>query len=141
MPNSFCRLQLPIPVETYVPDCGYSTTPILDPDLLTSDPIVSMLRTHYHVALAGSVSALVLARDSSEDVPSYADDKLHMQTHEMKSLKCMLLLVPFDHLVSLISHQEVIKGVNLANVIALSCLVTTDSVQFGNWTLVMERLV
>ena len=108
---------------------------------MTSDPIMSMLRTHYHVALAGSVNALVLARDAAGDVSSYADDKLHMPTHEMKSLKCVLLLVPFDHLVSLTSHQEVIKGMDLANVIALSCSVTVGGVQFGNWTLVIERLV
>ena len=127
-------------MDTYDPGCDHSITPLMDPDMINSDPFLSLLRTHYNVAFAGSVRGLVTAHDS-EDAPSFTDPKLQIQPHEIKSLKCMLLELPFDSLVSLTSHQEVINAVELANVIALTSQLTVRDHHMGDWKVIVQRLV
>ena len=127
-------------METYDPGCSHFVTPLLDPDMMNSDPFLSLLRTQYNVAFTESVCGLVMAHNSGH-VPSSSDTKLQMQPHQIKSLKCTLLELPFGSLVSLTSHQEVIKAVELANVIALTSQLTEREHLMGDWKALVQRLV
>ena len=88
-----------------------------DPGLLTSDPLLSMLRTHYHVALAGSVAKLLRVHEVvDEHRPAHSDDQLRIPNHDIKSLRCLGMRLPFDELASLPCHQEVNSTMELASV-------------------------
>ena len=116
------RLKLPFPVETYDDtDSNHSTPCPLDPGQLTSEPLLSMLRTYYHVALAGSVSELVNAYESGNEqlFSPNRNNKLSISNHDMKSLKCLQMRLPLDDLATLSSHQEVNKTVQLTSVMVI----------------------
>ena len=110
----------------------------VDTGLLTSDPVLSMLRVHYHVALCGSVSGLLETCDS-EQMQSAHDEKLCVPAHDIKSLKCLQLRVCFDELAALTSHQEVTKVIQLANVVAITGSQIHKSLSFDNWTSALEK--
>ena len=115
------RLKLPFLVGTYEDAISDHSTPCpVDPGLLTSEPLLSMLRTHYHVALAGSIGRLVDAYESQDQQllsVANSDDKLCIPSHDIKSLKCLQMRLPVDDLATLSSHQEVIKNMQLASVV------------------------
>ena len=134
----FCRLKLPFLVETYEPDSGYMIQPRMDIGLLTSDPVLSMLRVHYHVALCGSVSGLLVTCDS-EQMQSAHDEKLRIPLHDIKSLNCLQLRVCFDELATLTSHQDVVKAIQLANVVAITGSQIHKSLGFDDWTNALEK--
>lgn len=110
----------------------------MDTGLLTSDPVLSMLRVHYHVALCGSVSGL-LETCHSEQMESAHDEKLCIPPHDIKSMKCLQLRVRFDELAALTSHQEVVKTIQLANVVAVTGSQIHGSLGFEYWTSALEK--
>lgn len=134
----FYRLKLPFLVDTYEPYCGYLVHSPVDTGLLTSDPMLSMLRVHYHVALSGNVSELLKTCDS-EQMQSAGDEKLCIPPHDIKSLKCLQLRVWFDDLAALTSHQEVIKAIQVATVVAVTSSQVHTSLGFNNWTSALEK--
>lgn len=134
----FCRLKLPFLIETYEPDSGYVIHSPVDTDLLTSDPVLSMLRVHYHVALSGSVSELLKTCDS-EQMLSSDDQKLCIPLHDIKSLKCLQLRVCFDELAALTSHQEMLKAIQLANIVAITGCQVYKSLCLNSWTSALEK--
>ena len=119
------RLKLPFPVGTYEDSVSSHSTPCpVDPDLLTSEPLLSMLRTHYHVALAGGVGRLIDVYKSGEQQllsssAASSDDLLSVPSHDIKSLQCLQMRLPVADLAALSSHQEVIKNMQLASVVVL----------------------
>lgn len=125
-------------------DSGDSTPSLVDPDLLTSEPVLSMLRTHYCVAMSGSVAALVKAYDSGEQLSGVSDKRLCMPRHNIKSLKCLelslVLTECFSQLAILTSHKDVIKTIQLADVIVQTCRMSTelDSCTY-DWTSALRR--
>ena len=102
-----------------------------------------MLRTHYHVALAGSVNRLLNTYESGDQqlLPvNNSDNKLCIPSHDIKSLKCLLMRLPVDDIAKLSSHQEVIKTMQLASIMVLC----SPLVQFKNgyeidWTKGVEK--
>jgi hypothetical protein len=119
-PSHTCRLKLPFPVGTYEDTVsGHSTPCPVDPGLLTSEPLLSMLRTHYHVALTGNIGRLIDNYESGEQQRSAAnsDNQLCVPSHDIKSLQCLQMRLPVDDLATLSSHQEVVKKIQLASVV------------------------
>lgn len=117
------RLQLPFQVGTYDDTIsGHSTPCPVDPDLLTSEPLLSMLRVYYHVSLTGSVDRLIVVYESGgRELLSAADcdGKLAIPSHDIKSLKCLQMKLPVDDIATLPSHQDVVKNMHLASVMIL----------------------
>ena len=119
------RLKLSFPVGTYE-DCvsSHSIPCPVNPGLLTSEPLLSMLRTHYHVALTGGVGRLITVCESGDQQllsssTANSDDKLCIPSHDFKSLQCLQMRLPVDDLATLSSHQEVVKNVQLASIVIL----------------------
>ena len=110
-----CRLKLPFLVETYEPDCDHSISCILDPTLLTSEPILICLRVHYHVSLSGSVTGLIEAFDSGCR-QYFNDEKLSLPAQDVKSLKCLHQAMSIEEVAPLMSHEAVFKTLHLANI-------------------------
>ena len=121
LPYIILRLKLPFLVGTYEDTVSSHSTPCpVDPELLTSEPLLSMLRTHYHVALAGSIDRLVDAYESGDQQllsVANSDEKLCVPSCDIRSLKCLQMKLPVDDLATLSSHQEVINNMQLACVV------------------------
>ena len=126
-------------METYEPDSGYIIHSPMDTGLLTSDPVLSMLRVHYHIALCGGVSKLLETCDSEHIMQSARDEKLCISPHDIKSLTCLQLRVCFDELAALTSHEEVLKAIQLANVVVATGSQIHKSLGFDDWTSVLEK--
>lgn len=143
-PPHVYRLKLPFLVGTYKDAIsGHSTPCPVDPGLLTSEPLLSMLRTHYHVALAGSVGRLIDAYESGDQQLlsiANSDDKFCIPSHDIKSLKCLQMRLPVDDLATLSSHQEVIKNIQLTSVVVLCnpLIYRTDGYR-TDWTKGVEK--
>ena len=135
------RLKLPFPVGTYEDSVSSHSTPCpVDPGLLTSEPLPSMLRTHYHVALAGGVGRLInVYRSGDQQLLSSSaassDDTLSVPSHDIKSLQCLQMRLPVDDLAALSSHQEVVKNMQLASVVVLCKPLSHGRVGYGtDWS-------
>ena len=132
------RLKLPFPVGTYKDAISSHSIPCpVGPGLLTSEPLLSMLRSHYHVALTGNVSRLLDAYESGDHqlLSTNSDNKLCMPSHDIKSLKSLQMKLPVDDLTKFSSHQEVIKSMQLASVVVLcSPLVQNENGCETDWT-------
>ena len=120
-PQSILRLKLPFLIGTYEDTVSDHSTPCpVDLELLTSEPLLSMLRTHYHVALAGSIGRLIDAYESGDQQllsVADSDEKLCVPSCDIRSLKCLQIKLPVEDLASLSSHQEVINNMQLASVV------------------------
>ena len=142
--NIILRLKLPFLVGTYEDTISdHSTSCPVDPGLLTSKPLLSMLRTHYHVALAGSIGRLIDAYESQDQQllsKATSDDKLCIPSHDIKSLKCLQMRLPVDDLATLSSHQDVIKNMQLSSVVVLCNPLIHRTDGYGtDWTKGVEK--
>lgn len=129
---------MPFQVKTY-DSISDDSVYLLERSLLTSDPLLSMLRVHYHVALTGSVSELLVANDSG-CLQSVDDEWLCMPAHDIKSLKCLQQSMSLNELTPFTSHEDVIKTIHLANVTVLSSQVVTNShIDISCWRNSLEK--
>ena len=80
------RLKFPCTVSAIdVKNCHTTPSP-LELSLVTSEPLLSMLRLHYHVALNGDMETVIARR---EDLSSLEDEKLRLQQCDVRSMKSL----------------------------------------------------
>ena len=144
------RLRIPWQVDPEQSESSHSTLSPLAPSLLSSDPALSMLRLHYHVAMQGGVEKLLKAQDFVAQ--SHADsEKLKLPSGDLKALKATHLQTSciecFKILQAASSHDGVTHLLHSLSVLLQVCGITakglkTASVDGGlqlEWNQVLER--
>ena len=129
----------------YTLDPCHSTPSPLELKLLSSEPPLSMLRLHYHIAVVGSVEKLATA--SKEDLHT-PEEKLVIPESDFVALKGLhmstALSDSFKRLQASASHNEVIDRLHHLGVV-LQCFRKRDVLRKENkteeldWKLVLER--
>lgn len=139
----FHRLRIPLPVDSYQPECGHSTPSPLEPSLLSSDPALSMLRLHYHVAMQGGVENLLKTQSHTEI------EKLRISNSDLLALRAVhlqsSLLDCFKSLQAASSHSEVMHHLYHFSVLLQVCSSTAKGLKVTGvdcdmeWNQALER--
>ena len=108
-------------MKGYNLDMNHKTTCCMDPNLFTSDPLLSMLRLHYNVALAGGVNELISDQEKHQPSLEAQDGKLRLLKCDVLGLKCfsmdMRLKHCFEQLKEATSHSDVVKLLQYTEVV------------------------
>ena len=129
----------------YTLDPCHSTPSPLDPKLLSSEPPLSMLRLHYHIAMAGGVGKLATANKEDMYAP---EEKLAIPESDFVALRGLhvstALSDSFERLETAASHKEVIDrlhhlGVVLQGFRQRGELHTEIETEELDWKRVLER--
>lgn len=98
------RLRFPFHVGYYEVDPEHTTPSLLEPDLISAEPLLSMLRMQYLHHMARDVITSGQNHDGM-------DPKLHVPPGELTSLRCLnlkeCLVSDFELLTSASSHRKV----------------------------------
>lgn len=118
----------------------------LDPNLFASDPLLSMLRIQYNVALAGGITELISNHDQQQHSHEDGDGKLRLLKCDILGLKCscesLIVRNYFEQLKEATSHKGVVNLLHHIEVVfrASDCQHSERAiVSDGEWKEVIER--
>lgn len=146
-----CRLRFPFHVESSELECSHFTLPPLDPKMFSSEPLLSMLRLHYHSAMVGKPDDIISSYERRQ-LPC-ADEKLSIPPADILSMKSLSvsssLTENFHQLKSATSHDRVKTILHHTEAVLRTCTLYGDVRQFQRiindedigWKKAMERLI
>ena len=130
-------------VDSYRPECGHSVPSPLEPSLLFSDPALSMLRLHYHVAMQGSVENLLKTQGVQTDI------EIEISNSDLLALSAVnlqsSLLDCFKSLQAASSHSGVMHHLHHFSVLMQVCNSTATGLKATavhcdlEWNQALER--
>ena len=130
-------------VDSYRPECGHSVPSPLEPSLLFSDPTLSMLRLHYHVAMQGSVENLLKTQGVQTDI------EIEISNSDLLALSAVnlqsSLLDCFKSLQAASSHSGVMHHLHHFSVLMQVCNSTATGLKATavhcdlEWNQALER--
>ena len=139
------RFKLPFEAVADQLESTHPSPPPLDHELLTSDPLHSMLRLMRCCAVAGGVENLTAKNaDTSTEVDS--DDAMAMPHADLVALECSSVRAGLDmcckHMSGASSHREAVAGIHRLELEAVGLAFRTVARRSGelcNWRQLLER--
>lgn len=139
-------MKIPLLVDSYRPERGHSVPSPLEPSLLFSDPALSMLRLHYHIAMQGSVENLL----KTQGVHTHTEiEKLRISNGDLLALSAVhlqsSLLDCFKSLQAASSHSGVTHHLHHFSVLMQVCNSTATGLKATavhcdlEWNQALER--
>lgn len=113
--------KFPFLVKGYDLELSHEMKPSLDPNLFTCDPLLSMLRLQYNVALAGSVREVISLHDKQQGSHEVEEGRMRMLKSDVLGLKCLSVAAAsrscLTQLEGATSHCDVIDVLHLIEVV------------------------